>query len=45
MKEWIEQQIEETYKSMLAAIENNDLDNASKLQQIINDLKKQLDNV
>ena len=43
MQQWIEEQIEDTYKSMLLAIENNDLDNASKYQQIINELKQQLE--
>ena len=43
MKEWIEQQILETYDSMLVAISNDDLINASKYQQIIKELKQQLD--
>ena len=42
MQEWIEQEIELTYKSMLLAIANDDLINASKLQQVINELKQLL---
>ena len=42
MKEWIEQQILATYDSMLVAISNDDLINASKYQQIIKELKQLL---
>ncbi len=45
MREWIEQQIIETYRSMTQAIANDDLENASKLQQVINELKQQLKSI
>ena len=43
MKQLIEQEILKTYDSMILAIANDDLINASKLQQIINELKQQLE--
>lgn len=38
----LEQQILETYDLMIECIKRDDLDNASKLQQVINELKQQL---
>lgn len=43
MKEWIEQQIQETYESMLLAIKSDKLTQARQYQQIINELKEQLE--
>ena len=45
MQEWIEQQIIDTYRSMTQAIANDDLESASKLQQIIEELKQQLKSI
>lgn len=42
MQQLIEQQILETYELMIECIKLDQLDQASKLQQIINELKEQL---
>ena len=42
MQQWIENEIQDTYKSMMQAIENNQLELAKQYEQIINDLKEQL---
>ena len=42
MQEWIEQQILETYELMIECIKSDELEQASKLQQVINELKQQL---
>ena len=41
MQQLIEQQILETYQSMIECIKRDELEQASKLQQIINELKQQ----
>lgn len=43
MQQLIEQMIQETYDSMILAIKSDQLDMASKYQQIINELKQQLE--
>lgn len=45
MQEWIEQQIKDTYRSMIECIKNDELDMASKYQQIIEELKQQLKSI
>lgn len=45
MQQLIEQQILEAYESMIECIKSDKLDMASKYQQIINELKQQLESI
>ena len=43
MQEWIEQQILQAYNSMIECIKSDQLDMAQQYEQIIDDLKQQLE--
>ena len=43
MQEWIEQEILEAYDSMIECIKSDNLHQAKQYEQIINELKQQLD--